>query len=90
MDTNIVELLETRFNELFKQKRLLGIKLDGFSHTVAFDNGNLEDEVEVLTYTMYAPEMSFDKRASVLFNGIGHMSYQGNPFIHYWVSPNQR
>lgn len=89
-ENNLIDLLETRFKELFKKERLLGIKLDGFSHTVAFDDGNKESEVEIMTYTSYAPELKQDKRVALLFNGIGHMSYQGNPFIHYWFSPEQR
>jgi hypothetical protein len=87
---NLVELVEQRFNVLFEGKRLLGLKLDGFSHMLAYDGGDAEDDVEYLTYTSYAPEIPQDKKAAVIFNGIGHMSYQGNPFVHYWFTPNQR
>jgi len=85
-----VGLVEERFESLFKGKRLLAMKLDGFSHTVAFDNGHEEDEVEVKTYTGYAPELRQDKRVATLFNGIPHGSYQGNPFIYHWIKPDQR
>lgn len=87
---NLVELLEQRFNLLFEDKRLLGIKLDGFSHTVAFDNGDKDQEWQVLSYSGYAPEQKYDKRVATLFNGIGHNSYQGDPFMHYWFTPEQR
>jgi len=85
-----VGLVKERFDNLFKGKRLLAMKLDGFSHTVAFDNGNEDDQVEVKTYTAYAPELRQDKRVAILFNGIPHNSYQGNPFVYHWVKSDQR
>lgn len=87
---NLVELLEQRFNLLFEGKRLLGICLDGYSHTVAFDNGDKDEKWEVLSYSGCAPEQKYDKRVATLFSGIGHNSYQGNPFIHYWFTREQR
>jgi hypothetical protein len=85
-----IGLIQERFEHLFENKRLLAMKLDGFSHTIAFDNGYEDDPVIVKTYTAYAPEIKQDKRIKILFNGIPHGRFQGNPFVFHWVRPDER
>jgi hypothetical protein len=81
---NTKELLKERFDLLFPNDTILGIKLDGFSHSLAYQPQNKED-YEVLTYSMYAPELKFDKRAATLFSGIPHSTYQGNHQVFLWA-----
>ena len=87
-----IGLVQKRFEELFPNKRLLAMKLDGFSHTVAYDYGYDDPgyPVQVKTYTAYAPELKQDKRVATLFSGIPHGNFQGNPFVFHWVQPDER
>jgi hypothetical protein len=85
---NMKELLEERFNVLFPNDTILGVKLDGFSHSLAYQPQNKED-YEVLSYSMYAPEMKFDKRVATLFSGIPHGKYQGNHQVFFWQNWGQ-
>lgn len=83
MNKDTKELLKERFDLLFPSNSLLGIKLDGFSHSVAFVTEK-EKRIDILTYSAYAPEMNFDKRVATLFSGISHGQYQNNHQIFYW------
>ena len=85
-----IGLIQERFEQLFEKKRLVAMKLDGFSHTIAYDDGDGDYPVQVKTYTAYAPELKQDKRVGLLFNGIPHGPFQGNPFVFHWVKPDER
>lgn len=78
-------LIEERFSLLFPQDTILGVKLDGFSHSLAYQPHDKED-YEVLSYSMYAPELKFDKRVMTLFSGIPHGPYQGNHQVIFWAN----
>ena len=85
MDRDLARrLIEERFKKVYPSKRLRAVKLDGFSHLVAFDSGQ-GTEHEVEGYTHYAPELDCPKRAKELFEGIWHHSFQGNPFVYHWI-----
>jgi hypothetical protein len=85
---NLKELLEERFNLLFPNDTILGVKLDGFSHSLAYQPKSKKD-YEILSYSMYAPEMKFDKRVAALFSGIPHGKYQGNHQVFFWQNWGQ-
>lgn len=81
--------LENRFKKLFEPNaRLLAIHLNGFSHTVFYDFGKKEDNIELKDYSRYTS--TFDDKLSKLFNGIPHYIYQGNPLEIIYVCPEER
>ena len=70
--------LGKRFSTIYPKKRILAIHLDGFSHTVIFDSGKKDSEIESESYSMYAPEQSWSINAKKLFADIPHHTYQNN------------
>lgn len=80
-----MNLLEQRFNQLYAGKRLLGIQLNGFSHKVFYDNGSNENPIEIETYSAYMPESNPTKQIVLLFNGIPHHEYQGDPIVYVYI-----
>jgi hypothetical protein len=89
MNSNIA-VVSSRFRELFPDHRLLAIQLNGFSHSLFYDNGTATAAPEVLRYSSYAPEQKWDKRAMVIFNNIPHHYYQGQPLEHVFIMPEDR
>lgn len=88
-ENNLKQELENRFKKLFEPNaRLLAIHLDGFSHTVFYDFGKKEDNIEIKHYSQYTSD--FNDKLSKLFNGIPHYIYQGNPLEIIYVYPNER
>ena len=85
------DYLKQRFNKLFPTKRLLAFRLDGFSHSLWYDDGNGASDVEQLWYSACAPESPHNTRESTLLLGIyPHYSFQGNAYGHVYVSPANR
>ena len=88
--TSTKELLKERFAALYPKKRLLAIQLNGFTHTVFFDNGRKTDKVTAESFSACAPEMKWGSAAVALFNGISHAGYQNNAQELVFVLPNDR
>jgi hypothetical protein len=84
------QLLKDRFEKLYPNKRLLAIQLDGFSHTIYYDNGNAKDKIEIVRYSNYAPEIKDLIPLGEMFAGYPNNSYQGNPKEIIYVKPNER
>ena len=85
------ETFQDRFNKLYEGKRLLAIHLDGFSHSVIFDNGSKENEIEHESYSGCAPELyDQNSRVAKLFTGIAHFCYQNNAEEICYVLPQER
>lgn len=80
-------LLKKRFKELFPQYRLLAIQLNGFSHSVFYDEGSKHSPVETMEYSVYVPSGA---KLSELFNGFFNYAYQGNPKEYVYVLPTER
>lgn len=51
---------EQIFKTIFPNKRLLAVKLDGFSHSAWYDSGTKSSEVEQLWYSACAPESPYN------------------------------
>jgi hypothetical protein len=90
MSKEIRSLLEERFHEVYKNKRLLAVQLNGFSHSVFYDNGDGEDNIMVDRVSFYAPEIDFGSKSKKLFDGFGHGVYQNNPKEYVWITPEER
>ena len=89
LEDELKQELENRFKKLFEPNaRLLAIHLNGFSHTVFYDFGKKEDNIELKDYSQYTS--TFDDKLSKLFNGIPHYTYQGNPLEIIYVCPEER
>ena len=84
------DTLQTRFNEVYKDKRLLAIHLNGFSHSVIFDDGAKESEIEAESFSAYAPEQSWSKKAEHMFKDVPHHSYQNNAKEIVFVDRDKR
>lgn len=91
LEDELKQELENRFKKLFEPNaRLLAIHLNGFSHTVFYDFGKKEDNIESKDYSYYTPLSDLDDKLSKLFNGIPHYTYRGNPLEIVYVDPNER
>lgn len=89
----LIETFEQRFKEQFPNKRLLAIRLDGFSHTLFYDNPDqhsdgTEEDYELLRHTT-APEQN-TQEANKFFADVPHYVYQNNPWYHIWVRYHER
>lgn len=89
------EMFAKRFKKEFPKKRLLAIRLNGFSHTVVLDEGNARTLPQYLAYSAYlsSSEVSDKKLNDSLaniFEGFSHYAYQGNPTEIMFVLPNER
>jgi hypothetical protein len=84
------ELLKSRFEKLYPNKRLLAIQLNGFTHTIFYDNRKAEDKVEVARYTDYAPEDKTLLPLGEMFSGFPNGKYQGNSKEIVYVDPDKR
>ena len=82
--------LQTKFNEVYKDKRLLAVHLNGFSHSVIFDNGTKKSEIEAESFSSYAPEQSWSEKAKQMFKDIPHHSYQNNAKEIVFVDRDKR
>ena len=84
-------MLKKRFKASFpKGSRLLAIHLNGFSHSVIYDNGHKADKILQEEFSGCMPEGSWGSGASSLFAGIGHSQYQNNPVELLYVTPDER
>ena len=84
------KLLKDRFEKLYPNKRLLAIQLNGFNHTIYYDNGNAKDKIEIARYSNYAPEIKDLIPLGEMFEGYANNKYQGNPKEIVYVKPNER
>lgn len=91
MDNNLKNELKEKFNKIYGEGfRLLAIHLDGFSHSVFYDEGNAESKVQIERFSACAPEIAWDERAQKLLENVPHHVYQGNAQELLYVHPNER
>jgi hypothetical protein len=84
------ELLKSRFEKLNPGKRLLAIQLNGFNHSVFYDSGNSNSEIEISRYSNYAPEIKELNPLGEMFDGYPNMQYQNNAKEIIYVKPESR
>ena len=85
-----IQVFESDFKTIFPGKRLLAVKLDGFSHSVWFDGGNAETPVEQEKFSGCMPEGNWLARSQLLLGRYPHHVYQGNHYGHVWIKPDDR
>lgn len=71
------KLFMKRFKAIYPDKRLLAVQLNGFSHSVFYDEGKAESDIICESYSMYMPEKPNAKLA-VFFAGYQHHYYKHN------------
>ena len=76
--TELKRLFKNRFTELYPDKRLLAIQLDGFTHRV-FYNDHKNGVIKVLTYSTYTVfDPANNEKLEALFDGFPHYIYKHN------------
>ena len=104
-DPNTIERDLALFSKLFPGKRLLCLRLDGFSHHIYMDSGNRGSEIESVEVSFYVSQaewnlylstqkdMTASKAARQFLIEIGkntHTPYQGNPLEIIYIEPKDR
>jgi hypothetical protein len=84
------EILKERFEKFYPGKRLLAIQLNGFNHSIFYDNGSSSDEIEIARYSNFAPEIKELTPLGEMFEGYPNGNYQGNAVEHLYVKPDER
>jgi len=87
---NSKEILKERFERLYPGKRLLAIQLNGFNHSIFYDNGSSNDEIEIARYSNFAPEIKELTPLGEMFEGYPNGNYQGNAEEIMYVNPKER
>jgi len=84
--------LEKRFNELYPGKRLLQINLNGFKHSIWYDDGSRNSEVqqEISSNYLAVGEFSMYPKAMKLFEGYPNSQYQNNDETLNYIKPEER
>lgn len=82
---------QQRFQQLYPNKRLLAVQLNGFNHTIFADDGTGQGQVEVIKHNPNMPEAKqLTPESEKFFEGYPTYNYQGNPKEILYVAPNQR
>jgi len=84
------QTLRERFEKNYPGKRLLSICLNGFSHSVFYDNGNSDDKVEIARYSNFAPEIKELMPLGEMFDGYPNGNYQGKAREIVYLDPKER
>jgi hypothetical protein len=84
--------LEKRFNELYPGKRLLEINLNGFYHSIWYDDGSRNSEVqqEISSNYLAVGEFPMYPKAMKLFEGYLNSQYQNNDETLNYIKPEKR
>ena len=89
--------LKERFEslEMFRNKRLLAIQLNGFSHSVFYDSGKTDSQVEIKRYSGYVSQgidKGFEDNNTLksLFIDLPNYTFQNNAKEIVYILPNKR
>lgn len=85
------ENIVKEFKKIYKGKRLLAIRLDGFSHKVFYDNGTFSSDITSDGYSLYTDFEN--EKANSFFPAIGynhHYSFKHAPEEIVFVYPTDR
>ena len=91
MEKNLKQELKEKFKQIYGEKyRLLAIQLNGFSHSVFYDEGTRDSKIHKDEFSACAPEQKWDENAQKLLGDIPHYMYQNNAKELLYVHPNKR
>lgn len=82
--------LKKRFKALYPNRRLLAVRLDGFTHKVFYDRGGIGTPLEIDTFSHCMPEGNWSERAKEFFKEIGNAGYQNNAREIVFTYPKSR
>ena len=73
---SVKKTIKERFSKLYPNWKLFMVVLNGFTHTVCFEDEN--GNYRTMVYTPYMPERPLDnEHLPELFEGIPNCNYQG-------------
>lgn len=84
------EALAKDFAALYPEKRLLAITLNWFAHSVFYDEGTKESEIQVEHYSQYDKTIGETQQIISLLNYIPHQIFDENPVQFVWLKKNER
>lgn len=88
---DLKQKLKEKFKQIYGEKyRLLAIQLNGFSHSVFYDEGTYNSRIHTERFSAYAPEQKWDEKSQKLLGDIPHYMYQNNAKELLYVHPNKR
>ena len=88
MKNDLRGFIQQRFNEVFGDKyRLLAVHLDGFSHSVIYDEGTKDSTVYSKHSSGYT---KIDDQAFEVLGQIPHYQYQNNAQEILYITPAKR
>lgn len=83
-------MLKRRFAKLYPApSRLLAIQLDGFTHSIIYDQGK-DSSIRRDSFSHCMPEGSWSAKAAIFFHDIGNAGYQNNAQEIIFVLPENR
>ena len=80
-----------KFKELYKGKRLLAVQLNGFNHSIFYDNGKTDSEIDIERYSLY--HNMDDDKAKTFFEALKlnhHLNFKHEPKEYLFVRPLER
>lgn len=83
--------MKKAFKDIFQGKRLLAVHLNGFSHSIIYDSGETDSEVENARYSLYT--YMGDDKAETFFETLNlnhHNGFKHNAKEILFVSPQER
>ena len=93
---NLEKMFKERFKKVYPGKRLLAIQLDGFTHSVIFDDGKAGSQIRKEAFSNFVGEAEGkmyglnNERTKVMFEGVSNSAYQNNAQEIVYVNPNER
>lgn len=79
------------FKNIYKDKRLLAVQLNGFNHSIFYDSGDAESEVQVDRYSLYTKMGTED--AQRFFKDLSldhHHNFKHEPKEFLFLRPEER
>lgn len=88
MKHDLKAFIQQRFNEVFGDKyRLLAVHLDGFSHSIIYDEGTKDSPIQSKHSSVYT---NIDDQAFEVLGQIPHYQYQNNAQEILYITPLNR
>lgn len=88
-DTAFKDNIAKRFAEVYPGKRLLAVQLNGFSHSLYYDDGTSESSIQQDDMSGWT-DIPGGEKASQVLGLIGHAPYQNNAVEYVYVMPEDR
>lgn len=84
------EKLQERFEELYPERRLLAIQLNGFNHSVFYDYGEAREPIQIGRFSHCDSHQAILQVEKALFFDVYNYQYQGNAVEYVYIAPNER